>query len=91
MDLEKAQQIVQDTIEGRKRWGQMFYSEFNSDTLLDALVCLSEAVQESAGAVSREELTLVKRQLTASKAREAKLKKQIINLQEILAVREQEG
>lgn len=86
VNLEQAQKIVQDTIEGRKRWGKMFAGEASSTQLLDALCVLSEALEDTLGGISREEHTRVIRQLTASKAREAKLKKQIEKLEGIISI-----
>ena len=79
MDVQKARQIVSSTISGRKRWGQLFTSEYRIEDILDALVCLEEEVGLvlDAGA---DDLTKSKRQLTAAKAREAKQKKQIDKL-----------
>ena len=75
-----ALQIVTKVIEGRKQWGEMYgLGEFTSSQILNALVEMHEK-----GLVATEDeadkLTKVKRQLTASKAREAKLKKQIKSL-----------
>jgi septal ring factor EnvC (AmiA/AmiB activator) len=77
-----AKAIVQDVLEGRMRFGEMYgLGTFSPSQILNALVELHEEGLLLADANS-EELTKVKRQLTASKAREAKLKKQIEKLKE---------
>lgn len=86
MDLSTAQRIIDEAVAGRKRWGMMWVSEYSPDNLLDALICVSGALEESLGGVPREEHTLVTRQLTASKAREAKLKKKIEKLEDIIKI-----
>ena len=84
MDVQKARQIVSSTISGRKRWGKMFNSEYGIAEILDALVCLEEEVGLVLEAGS-DDLTKSKRQTTASKAREAKLKKKVTKLEEQIA------
>lgn len=82
MDVETARKVQTDVISGRKRWGVLYTTgEYSVADLVTALVVLHEAGEIAAGD-AHEELVNVKRQLTASKAREAKLKKKIEKLQE---------
>ena len=89
MDVTTAQQIVNETIEGRKRWGRMFLSEYSQERILDALVALDEegrlAWQQFEELVHKDELTAANRKLTAALAREAKQKKQIEKLKQQIA------
>ena len=81
-----AQTVVAEVIAGRKRYGKMYGTgAFTAEAILDALVELSEQGIIDAG-ISHEDLVKVKRQLTASKAREAKLKKKIAKLEEIIRI-----
>ena len=83
MEVSDARKIVGETVSGRLRWGKMFLSAFSMEQVLDALVALEEAgalALTKATQEGSEELTKVKRQLTAAKAREAKQKKQLEDL-----------
>ncbi len=85
MNIEKAREIVESVVEGRKRWGQMFgMGEYSKGQLLDALICFVEADQEKEALVPKEELTLARRQLTAANARYARLEKRAKELEEQL-------
>ena len=85
-----AKTVIKEAIAYRERWGEHgFGNVVNPDELLAAskeLLEYSEQVTVDPVALaevkaSQEDLTLVKRQLTAAKAREGKQKKQIENLQ----------
>lgn len=81
MTLEKARQMILETAEERARWGNLFSLKYNKSELMDAIVVLAEYVQELEEAqADTSELTKVKRQLAASQAREAKLKKKLESL-----------
>ena len=85
MEVSAARKIVGETVSGRLRWGKMFLSAYSMEQVLDALVALEDAgalALTKATQEGSEELTKVKRQLTAAKAREAKQKKQIEDLKE---------
>lgn len=88
MDVKKAQQIVSRAISGRARWGKLYYCENTIEEVLDALMCLDKemilAVNHQDNLVEKEDLTLARRQLTASKAREARQKKKIKKLEEYI-------
>ena len=79
MTEERARLIVSEVIAARIRWGTMFSWPHNKMDVLDALVKL-EGMLTQAQSGNSDELTKVKRQLTASLAREAKLKKQVRKL-----------
>lgn len=77
MDVQRATQIVEAVVAGRKRWENSYGTgEFSVGEITEAMLVL-----HSEGKVLTQDhsdaLTKVKRQLTASKAREAKLKKQV--------------
>lgn len=75
-----AKQLVKEVIEGRARWGKAFGAgPFRIDDVMDALVELHNEGLIATDA-SKEDLVKAKRQLTASQAREAKLKKQVKSL-----------
>ena len=77
-----ARKVVQQAIAGRKQFGKMYGTgPFTPEEILDALVSLSEE-GDSLVVDSKEELTKARRQLTAAKAREGKLKKQIEKLKQ---------
>ena len=61
----------------RRRWGKLFTSAYTIEQVLDALVVLDEEIGLAENLVQREDHTKVVRQLTAAKAREAKLTKQV--------------
>lgn len=85
MDVTKAQKIVSRAISGRARWGKLYYCENTIEEVLDALMCLDEAmvlaVNHQDNLVEKEDLTKARRQVTAAKAREARQKKQIKKLE----------
>ena len=89
MNIEEAQSVVAEVIEGRRRWGISYGSgAFSLSQITEALVTVADELGDQDGIaaaavqVKQDELTKVKRQLTASKAREAKLKKKIAELEE---------
>ena len=80
MDAIEAGRIVAAVIAGRIRWGTAYGTgEFSVSEITEALVRQYEA-GEIIGQEAAQELLKVKRQLTASQAREAKLKKEIERL-----------
>ena len=86
MDATRANRIVAAVIAGRKRWGSAYGTgEFNLSEITEALVTLHES-GEAIVEDHKEELVRVKRQLTASKAREAKIKKQVLEVGQDSAV-----
>ena len=86
MDVQKAQKIVSRAVSGRARWGKLYACENTMEEVLDALMCLDEAmilaVNHQDNLVEKEDLTKARRQVTAAKAREARQKKQIAKLEE---------
>lgn len=77
-----ANRLVAAVVAGRQRWGQSYGTgEFTSDQILDALVEMHQNGEIEAD-TAHEDLVRVKRQLTASQAREAKLKKQVEKLKD---------
>jgi hypothetical protein len=76
MTRDEAKEFLKKLIEDKRRWGKL-------SVVIDqaATVTLLEAVElvlgDDAPTVPKEEHTKVQRQLTAAKAREAKLKKQL--------------
>ena len=72
MTVERARQVLLEVLDLRKRWGRKVSNQdFNKDDLLDALVVLQEHNEETVHA----QVVKLHRQIGASKAREAKLKK----------------
>lgn len=77
LSLEKARAIAQRIATYRERWGR--YSPMvDRDQLQDVILVLEK--HGAWGNPTNDDLTKVKRQLTASLAREAKLKKQLAAL-----------
>lgn len=75
MTYAQAAILAQSIVTGRKRWGLQYSLPVNQSDLLDALVVLHDA--GNFDGPTKDQLTLVKRQLTAALAREAKLRKQL--------------
>lgn len=75
MTYAQAAILAQNIVTGRKRWGLQYSLPVTPADLLDALVVLHDA--GNFDGPTKEQLTLVKRQLTAALAREAKLRKQL--------------
>lgn len=68
--IEDARALVNEVIEGRSRWQQQFTgADINIEDVFDALVMLREHGEDGS------EVTAIRRQLGASKARETKYKK----------------
>ena len=68
--IEQARALVNEVIEGRGRWNQQFTgADINIEDVFDALVMLREHGEDGS------EVTAIRRQLGASKARETKYKK----------------
>jgi hypothetical protein len=79
IDIPAALTIVKHVVAERKRWGhQAGTAGYNTHTICDALIVLADA--GNFDAPTREELTKANRQLAASAAREAGLKKRIAEL-----------
>lgn len=69
---------IKTIVDQQKRWGKQYTgTEFPEGEILGLLVDLYEATD---GSVSHKEHLHTVRELTASKAREAKLKKQLLEL-----------
>jgi hypothetical protein len=75
MTVEQASILAKSIVSDRKRWGLQYTLPVLLSDLLDALVVLDSA--GNFDGPTRAELNLVKRQLTAAQAREAKLRKQL--------------
>ena len=77
----KAIELVKSHIEAYNRWGQMSVSKDPQMTqLVAALSAAGEELFSDEAAMTAEEILKIKRQLTASLAREARQKKQIDSL-----------
>jgi polyhydroxyalkanoate synthesis regulator phasin len=80
MTKDEAKKYVKDILAQKARWGRMALAPMSgreSDKLLEAL---EHILEDDAPTVPKEEHTMVQRQLTAAKAREAKMKKEIESL-----------
>lgn len=75
MNRDEAKQLLKSILDDRKRWGKMA-SQFSSAQQESLLGAVEVILSDDAPVVSKEEHTKVQRQLTAAKAREAKLLKQ---------------
>lgn len=80
MNKQEARQYLDDIVESKRRWGKLSvaFDTAGKEKLLEALELL---IGDDSPTVPKEDYVLVQRQLTAAKAREAKLKKQIEQLQ----------
>lgn len=79
MDREDAKKLLETILAERKRWGKMGrqFDSAQQEMLLEAVGVI---LGDDAPVVPKEEHTKVQRQLTAAKAREAKLNKRIEEL-----------
>ena len=68
MSIEKATNIVNEVVAGRKRLGKQFTPRHIMDDVLDALVVVHE--NANLDAPSKEEITKLRRQLAAALNRE---------------------
>lgn len=75
MSLDKARKLAKEVARVRARWGRQGRTAHSVDEVYDAILVLETHGQWDSP--TTDELTKVKRQLTASLAREAKLKKQL--------------
>lgn len=72
---QKAQKLIEDVVEGRKKFGKMYGTgPYSASEILDALLEVW-ADGEAIHATNKAAQTKLSRQLTAAKAREAKLRK----------------
>ena len=80
MTIDEARAVVNETIEGRKRWCQQFdAATIGVEKILDALVVLREHGEDGA------EVTAANRRTGAAKGREAKWKGKMEHAQQELA------
>jgi hypothetical protein len=88
MNIELAYKIVQDALEYRKRWGNLAGGRVGDHGINEVFEALETvvALYKQDAKKAKKEATLAARQLTASKAREAKLKKKIIAEGKVSAV-----
>jgi cell division protein FtsB len=81
MNKLTAQEIIQQAKDYRDRWGSVgFGTRLDVNVVINAAIELLDQVEGQGDTVSKDELTQTRRELTAAKAREGKLKKQIEQL-----------
>jgi uncharacterized protein YqfA (UPF0365 family) len=89
MTIDQAREFIKQVIELRRKFGkQLTTKDFDSYTLLEALVLLDDAGWadgDAAHAALREDRALANRQLGAAKAREARMTQQIQGYQTRIA------
>ena len=81
MKQRSPQEVIQEAKDYIERWGSKgFGLHLNVTEIVEAAISLLELIPEQGDVISKADLTKVKRELTAAKAREGKLKKQIEEL-----------
>lgn len=91
-NLDRARAIIEHVGRESLRWGKLYDitkdPTFSARDITEAAATLMVEFDERS-AIKPEELTKLKRQLTASKAREGKLKKQIAQLKQRLTSKDE--
>lgn len=86
MTIDEARVFIKQVTELRRKFGkQLTTKDFDSYTLLEALVLLDDAGgadAEAALVALKEDRALANRQLGAAKAREVRMQKEIMELRE---------